>query len=129
MIKRTLKRRVIIRENDFYKIKLEAFSPVFFLEKVDCLYDRAEWTPLTKDSIEKEIIIKGLKGEQMPRGGSWLVPEDYLIYLRDSLYNERYCKWNPRYDEYGYLVVQPRKNIKPMKLGWGIFEKDLESRI
>jgi hypothetical protein len=129
MALRTLKRRIIVRENDFQKVKTQAFSVVTLIDVLGGFYDRADWTPLTKEAIEKEMIIKGLKGEMMPRGGNWLIPEDYLLYFQDNLYNKRYCHWNPRYDEDGYLVVQSKKNLGPVRLGWGIFEKDLESRI
>lgn len=122
---RTLKRRVIIRETDFQKVKKEAFIPI----GLGTIYDRAEWNPITKEEIERDMILRGLKGEQMPRGGSWRVPEDYLLYSRDSLYNERYSHWNPQYDEDGYMTVQPRKNLPRVRLGWAIFEKDLVSRL
>lgn len=118
---RTLKRRVIIRETDFHKVRKTAFTPLFMIT----LYDRANWQPITKESHEQAMIMKGLKGEQMPRGGSWLIPSDYLLYSQDSLYNTKYSKWNPRWDEDGYMVVQPRKNLPVVRLGWGIFEKDL----
>lgn len=125
MNKKTLRRRCIIRETDFHKVKKKAFEPLLCMGLTDTLYDRAEWIPITKQSHEQSIIIKGLKGEQMPRGGSWLVPSDYLVYARDSLYNPKYIDWNPRYDENEYMVVQPRKNLEPVRLGWGIFEKDI----
>ena len=119
---RTLKRKVIIRETDYAKVKHRAFMPI----GVDVLYDRAEWRPLTREDIERDMIMRGLKGEQMPRGGSWLIPEDYLLYNQDSLYNTKYSRWNPDYDEDGYMTVQPRKNLPRARLGWAFFEKDLE---
>ena len=123
---RTLKRKVIIRETDFAKVKRTAFQP---LGLTDALYDRADWRPLTREEIERDMIMRGLRGEQMPRGGSWLIPQDYLLYNQDSLYNTKYSGWNPGYDEDGYMTVQPRKNLPRARLGWAVFEKDLASRL
>jgi hypothetical protein len=125
MKERTLRRRCIIRETDFEKVKRQAFKPI----GVDVLYDRADWRPITRESIERDMIMKGLRGQRMPRGGSWLIPEDYLLYSQDSLYDQRYTRWNVRYDSEGYLVVQPRSNLKTVRLGWAVFEKDLVSRL
>jgi hypothetical protein len=125
MKERTLRRRCIIRETDFEKVKRQAFIPL----GVHVLYDRADWQPITRESLERDMIIKGLRGQRMPRGGSWLIPEDYLLYAQDSLYNVKYARWNPGYDPEGYLVVQPRRNLPTIRLGWGVFEKDLESRL
>lgn len=125
MKERTLRRRCIIRETDFEKVKRKAFMPI----GVDILYDRADWQPITRESIERDMILKGLKGQMMPRGGSWLIPEDYLLYSQDSLYDQRYTRWNARYDSQGYLVVQARSNVKTVRLGWAVFEKDLVSRL
>lgn len=126
---RILRRRVIIRETDFHKVRKSAFSPISTMGLLEILYDRADWQPITRESIEREVIMKGLTGEQMPRGGSWLIPEDYLLYARDSLYNGQYTKWHPRYDEDGYMIVKPRSNLPAIRLGWAVFEKDLESRL
>jgi hypothetical protein len=125
MTTRTLRRRVIIRETDFEKVRSRAFLPI----GVHVLYDRAEWNPITREEIERDMIMRGLRGKQMPRGGSWLIPEDYLLYSQDSLYNTKYSRWNPCYDENGFMTVQAKKNLPVVRLGWAVFEKDLESRI
>jgi hypothetical protein len=125
MKERTLRRRCIIRETDFEKVKKQAFKPI----GMSVLYDRADWQPITRESIERDMIVKGLRGQQMPRGGSWLIPEDYLLYSQDSLYDQRYTRWNARYDSEGYLVIQARSNVKTARLGWAVFEKDLVSRL
>lgn len=124
MTTRTLRRRVIIRETDFEKVRRRAFLPI----GVDVLYDRAEWRPITREEIERDMIIRGLKGEEMPRGGSWLIPEDYLLYNQDRLYNDRYTAWAACYDRDGFMTVQAKKNLPVVRLGWAVFEKDLESR-
>ena len=128
-MKTILRRRVIIRETDFQKVKKTVFSPLSTMGMLEVLYDRAEWIPITEQDIEQEVIVKGLKGERMPRGGSWLIPLDYLLYSRDYLYNEKYSGWNPRYNEDGFMTVKPRKNLPEVRLGWAVFEKDLGSKI
>ena len=122
---RTLRRRVIIRETDFEKVKRRAFMPI----GVSVLYDRAEWRPITREEIERDMIMRGLRGDEMPRGGSWLIPEDYLLHSKDSLYNDRYAAWTVCYDKDGFMTVQAKKNLLPVRLGWAVFEKDLESRL
>jgi len=125
MKERTLRRRCIIRETDFEKVKRKAFTPI----GVSILYDRADWQPITRESIERDMIMKGLRGQQMPRGGSWLIPEDYVLYSQDSLYDARYKTWRAGWDEEGYMTIQSRSNVKPVRLGWAVFEKDLVSRL
>jgi hypothetical protein len=117
-----LRRKCIIRETDFQKVKRKAFMPI----GVDVLYDSAEWTPITRESIERDCIIKGLQGKMMPRGGSWLIPEDYMLYSQDSLYDQRYKAWRASWDEEGYMTIQSRSNVRPVRLGWAVFEKDLK---
>jgi hypothetical protein len=122
---KTLRRRCIIRETDFEKVKRKAFMPI----GVDVLYDSAEWTPITRESIERDMILKGLKGQMMPRGGSWLIPEDYVLYSQDSLYDQRYKTWQADWDEEGYMTIQSRSNVQPVRLGWAVFEKDLKNEL
>jgi hypothetical protein len=122
---KTLRRRCIIRETDFPKVRRKAFTPLSFGETVSVLYDRAEWMPITRESIERDMILKGLRGKMMPRGGSWLIPEDYVLYSQDSLYDARYKTWRAGWDEEGYMTIQSRSNARPVRLGWAVFEKDL----
>ena len=49
MAVRTLRRKVIIREYDFERVKREAFAPT----GIHTLYDRAEFVPLNQEAIEK----------------------------------------------------------------------------
>jgi hypothetical protein len=64
----------------------------------------------------------------MPRGGSWLIPEDYVLYSQDSLYDQKYKAWKVYWDEEGFMVIQSRRNAQPSRLGWAVFEKDLGGR-
>ena len=50
---RTLRRKVIIREYDFNKVKEQAFMPVACMGISDTLYDRAIFLPLNQDNLEK----------------------------------------------------------------------------
>lgn len=122
---KTLRRRCIIRESDFPKVRNKAFAPLSIGNDLIVLYDRAEWTPITRESLERDCIIKGLQGSLRPRGGSWLVPEDYVLYSQDSLYDSRYKTWRAFWDEEGYMVIQSKSNVQPSRLGWAVFEKDL----
>lgn len=122
---RTLKRRVLIREYDFKKVRAQAFQPV----GLSTLYDRASFTPVSLDNIEKQQIIDLLKGKTTPMWSDLSLPAIALFNVKDHLYDSRYYNWHVTFDEDGYLCVQARKNTPLSRIGWGIFEKDLTSRI
>lgn len=130
MKKRTLRRKVIIREYDFHKVRADALSVGFTNQYI--LYDRAEFVPLSQDNLEKLKLVELLKGKEnvLSKVDSDLENPALLLYnLKDYLYDERYIKWNLDVDEDGYLCVQSRKNAPKTRIGWGVFEKDLESRL
>lgn len=127
MKNRILRRKVIIREYDFEKVRAEAIGEVGFA-RLGALYDRAEFTPLTLESLEKENVIDTLKGKER-KYKALKQPNLMLHYLKDYLYNEKYPDWNIEYDEQGQLWIQARKNTPRTRLGWGIFEKDLSCKI
>ena len=84
------------------------------------------------DTLEKLKLVEVLKGKTGPL--TEILPDlehpGLLIYqLRDYLYDDRYYKWQVNVDNDGYLCVQARKNTPKTRLGWGVFEKDLTSRI
>ena len=123
---RTLRRKVIIREYDFDKVRNQAFK----LVGIAAIYDRAEFIPLNKDSLEQENLIKLLKdGENRNPFKPTTVPAIFLFNIREYLYDAKYVDWNSEYDDHGYIWVQSRKNTPRTRLGWGIFEKDLTSRL
>jgi hypothetical protein len=127
---RTLTRRVIIREYDFKRVKAEALSAGFATQYV--LYDRAEFTPLNEDNLEKLKLVDILKGKKSVLSTTELnlqFPAMTLYQLRDYLYNEKYYNWDVTIDEDGFLCVQSRKNTPKSRLGWGVFEKDMMCRI
>lgn len=127
MSNRILRRKVIIREYDYNKVRGEAIGDIGFL-KWGSLYDRAEFTPLTLEGLEQANVVDILKGKEK-KYKALQHPNLMLHYLRDHLYNEKYADWNIEYDEDGQLWIQARKNTPRTRLGWGIFEKDLTCRI
>ena len=130
MTKRTLRRKVIIREYDFHKVKADALSVGFATQYV--LYDRAEFWPLNQETLEKLKLVEMLKGKEnaITKVDSSLKNPALLLYnLKDYLYNEKYIDWQVSVDEDGYLCVQSRSNTPKTRIGWGVFEKDYECRI
>lgn len=120
---KVLRRRCIIREYDFKRVRGEALSTCYGYT----LYDRAEFTPLSKETIEQEYLMSVLKGKEFPPFKDVKYPTSLMYALKDYLYNQRYFGWNTWFDDDHYLVIQPRKNVTPSRLGWGVFEKDIES--
>ena len=128
---RTLKRKVIIREYDYRRVRDQALCG--FLSLGGGLYDRAEFTPLNQEALEKLQLIEILKG----RNYDPLVEADWsenhpavLLYrLKDYLYDKKYVNWTVTLDEEGFVCVQARKNTPKTRIGWAVFEKDLKSRL
>ncbi len=130
MTKRTLRRRVIIREYDYNKVREQALGSLFDLPST--LYDRAEFMPLNQENLEKLKLVELLKGKQTPLAKAdpeLKNPALLLFHLKDYLYNEKYIDWNVDIDDDGYLCVQSRKNTPKTRLGWAVFEKDYDCKI
>jgi hypothetical protein len=125
MAVRTLKRKVLIREYDYKKVKAQAFTSV----GISTLYDRASFTPVSFSDIEKHQMLEILKGKTETTWRDLEQPALALYSVRDYLYDVRYYDWRVTFDEEGYLCVQARKNTPLSRIGWGIFEKDLLARI
>ena len=129
MKKRTLTRKVIIREYDFNRVRDQALN---YLDGDYTLYDRATFTPLNQENLEKIKLVEILKGKHSPiTEVVWnlSIPAIFLFQLRDYLYNDKYYNWIVTEDEEGYICVQARKNTPKTRIGWGVFEKDLTSRL
>lgn len=125
---RTLRRKVIIREYDFNKIREQVLTH----HDGYALYDRVSFLPLNEDSLEKlklQEILKGKTGPITEVTADLTRPALLLYQLRDYLYNVRYTEWKVFTDDDGYLCVQSRKNTPKTRIGWGVFEKDLTSRL
>ena len=133
MNKRVLKRKVIIREYDFNKIKSQALAPLSTMGIIETLYDRAKFIPLNQEEFEKLKVLDILKGKKhtpiLETEYDFDRPTMLLHDLRDYLYNEKYWQWNVSIDEDGYMCVQARRNTPKTRLGWAEFEKDLECRL
>lgn len=129
---KTLRRRVIIREYDFTRVRREALAPLATMGIIDTLYDRVSWTPLNLDALEKLQLQEILKGKTTPLADAkWNLkhPATLIFKLQDYVYDKKYYKdWKITIDEDGYLCVQARSNTPKSRLGWGVFEKDI-SRI
>ncbi len=126
---RTLTRKIIIREYDFARVRDQAFSVVM---GEGALYDRANFTPLNEDNLEKLKLVELLKGKKTQLSEAALnleIPALTLYQLKDYLYSEKYCQWRVTIDGDGYLCVQARKNTPKSRIGWGVFEKDYSCRI
>jgi hypothetical protein len=127
---RTLRRQVIIREYDFNRVRDEAFAVVM---GEGTLYDRAEFTPLNQENLEKLKVIEILKGKKstalITADLDLKMPAMLVSQLKDYLYDDRYYHWHVTIDNDGYLCVQARKNTPKSRLGWGVFEKDTVCRI
>lgn len=125
---RTVRRRIIIREYDFERVKREAFLPI----GLGSIYDRAHITLLNRDGLEKiklEQILRGKTGPLSEIETELTKPHKLLCGLRDFMYNSKYLDWKITEDEDGYICVQARKNTPRSRLGYAVFEKDLMSRI
>jgi hypothetical protein len=126
---RTLKRKVIIREYDFEKVKQQAFMPI----GLGSLYDRVQFIPLNQEGLEKSKVLEILQGKKdtplIKADWNDNVPAMLLYHLRDYLYDKRYYDWKVSLDEQGYVCVQARNNTPKTRVGYGIFEKDFTSRI
>jgi hypothetical protein len=128
---RTLKRKVIIREYDYNKVRDQALGGLVYDGMT--LYDRAEFTPLNQENLEKLKVVEILRGKKntplLESNLDLKMPALLVSQLRDYLYDNRYYNWHVTIDEDGFLCVQSRKNTPKSRLGWAVFEKDLESRI
>jgi hypothetical protein len=126
---RVLRRKVIIREYDFNKVRDQAIGPVGFVE-IGSLYDRAEFIPFTKDSLGQDYLMK-LLGDKTKKGLARpdQHPANWLFDMKDYLYSPKYIQYHPEYGDDGFIYVQARKNTPRTRIGWGLFEKDLQCRI
>lgn len=127
---RTLRRKVIIREYDYAKVAHQATQG--FYDGV-ALYDRVSFIPFDQAGLEKAQVIEILQGKTSTPliKADWNdnIPAMMLYNLRDYLFDKRYYEWKVTIDEQGFLCVQARKNTPKSRIGYGIFEKDLECRI
>lgn len=129
MKNKLLRREILIREYDFNKIKTKATAKV---DRYCTLYDRATFTPITKDDLEKAYLVFLLTKDEHDITSnpmnSWKpteFPSSYLWHIKKQLYNEDYARWESRFDDDGNLLIRYNKHTPETKLGWGLFEKEL----
>ena len=125
---RTLRRKVIIREYDFAKV---AHQATYGYYDGMSLYDRVSFLPLNQENLEKLKLVEILRGKSTLKDIRWEnpMPSRLVAQLKDYLYDTRYYDWRVTIDEEGYICVQARNNTPKSRLGWGVFEKDLVSRL
>jgi hypothetical protein len=115
-MKRTLRRRCIIREYDFNKILKK--------DPDRLLYDSYEFEPFTKLKLEQEAMWHTLKGTNT---NNWLIenpPISNLRRLQDSLYDKKYLDWDCWHTSEGFVLIQSRKNAPQTRLGWATMTKN-----
>ena len=124
-----LRRKIIIREYDFNRIRTKATAKV---DRYETLYDRATFIPINKDELEKEYLIFLLTKDESDKTSdpmnSWKpteFPSSYLWHIKKQLYNEDYARWDCRFDDDGRVLIRYNKGTPETKLGWGVFEKEL----
>lgn len=119
-----LRRKIIIREYDFIKVQQRALTKGGGHYS---LYDRASFVPITKDELEKEYLIHALT-ETLSQD-VWKPtnpPACYLYEMKKRLYCENYIHWKSRFCEHGYIWVRYSNATPETKLGWGIFEAEVD---
>lgn len=113
---KTLKRRTLIRESDFYRIRARALR----------LYDRVEFTPVSCKEIEQEYMLNILAGDPNKHRDSppnLQYPRSYLRTIKNKLYDSKYAEWLS-YQDNDLIYVKSRGNARPSCLGWARFERD-----
>lgn len=130
MAVRILKRKVLIREHDYQKVAHQA--TVGYHDGIS-LYDRVSFLPIDQEALEKLKVVEILQGKEhtplLKSDWNDNVPAMMLYQLRDYLYDVRYYNWQVTIDEEGFICVQSRKNTPKTRIGWAVFEKDLQCRI
>lgn len=131
MTTRTLRRRTLMREYDYNKIKAQALHPRSEYGGTR-LYDRSNFILLDQAGLEKLRLVEILKGKDSPINDYSLdlnQPAMLLYKLKDFLYDERYYNWNVSLDEQGCVCIQARANTPKSKIGMATFEKDLGCKV
>jgi hypothetical protein len=127
-----LKRKVIIREYDYQKIKKQVQS--YNKKNKDTLYDSVTFIPITKDSLEKDYIIYLLTKKETTKYPNVYpdelykpseYPISFLRHMKKNLYDQEYIKWKARYNEDGYFLIRYNDSTPETMLGWAVLEKHL----
>ena len=120
-----IRRRVLIREYDYRKIVTNNYGGIMFDGMM--LYTRSEFTPLTRDAIEKEVVWQNLTDDSRKLWQYRNYDRQMFNGMKDYLYNPRYMQWRVVWDAEDYLCVQARSNTPCSRMGWAVFEYDPNS--
>jgi len=116
---KTLRRTIIIRESDLFKIMGQTIRKG--------LFDRFDVEPLTYQEIQNEILINTLKGETPLRYSTLPTVYETLMYKEGNLYNKQYLSWHLTMDyPAGQIYVQSRMNQPREPLHRVTFERDYQ---
>lgn len=125
MALRTLRRRVIIKENEFsgFRRRCLCDNP-----GIGCLYDRVTFEPININDLEKRYLIDILNGKVYkdtdPEKQSIERPYRYIRYFENCLYDRKYLAYKIHIDEIGDMYIQYRSNTPKIRIGWATAEKD-----
>lgn len=125
MTLRTLRRRVIIKENEFTGFRRDCLrnNP-----GIGRLYDRVSFKPININDLEKRYLIDILNGKVYkdtdPEKQSIERPYRYIRYFSNYLYSNKYLGYKIHIDETGDMYIQHRCNTPMYRIGWAIAEKD-----
>lgn len=123
---RTLRRRVIIKQNDFLSLRRNCLK----CDKThpDPLYDRVTFEPININELEKQYLIGLLNGKVYekndPEKMSMERPYRYIRYFENYLYDKKYLGYKIHIDNEGDMFIQHRSNTPMHRIGWAIAEKD-----
>lgn len=120
-----LRRRVVIRENDFTKLRAAALQ---FKHPQIPLYDTAEFAPINTRELETSYLMNILKGVKPGAEQYYSKLQKYLNCLEHALYTSKYLNYKIFDDDTGQVYLQYRKDLKPVRLGWGLLEKQLGAK-
>lgn len=122
---RTLRRRVIIKENDFPLLRRDCLRDN---PGIGQLYDRVTFEPININELEKHYLIGLLNGKVYPDTDPEKLsierPYRYIRYFSNYLYDSKYLGYKIHIDEIGDMYIQHRRNTPKLRIGWAIAEKD-----
>jgi hypothetical protein len=140
--RKTMRRRVVLRERDYFKLHREA---------MDCGYHRTDWQPVTYQALHQEMTWAVLCGAEMKdtvffstrelryqnsltdwqRSLMKVIDDEekfmrqYIHWLQFSrcLYNDRWQHWSWKFDDHS-IKIRYRQNQDYEPLGIATLERD-----
>lgn len=105
------KRRVIIREDDYVKVKKQLAKE----------YQRVEFTPFTKNFFERRVTFYALKGKNYLANqyAHYEYPANMLSrFTSFKLHDRRYPSWLAKYNENGEMVIRAGLRQPESRVGY-----------